>query len=456
MGGRALGRGGAATGLADDSAAVFYNPAGIAQLAASSASASFQMRALEKVTIERGLRAAELGDLDYQGSPVRAVYVSAIAKIGAADVDGFKKHAVAFSIVHPDQQSLSFGGSARADNDFADANITVNDDTVWTGLSYAYSLSPRWSFGISAFWSQRNYEHREAWVTAGDVQLRDYVDPDGNAQSAFGADRFVGSVRKAKLEVNSLVARLGVRHDLSPRWRIGLMLQPPSVALWSSGSVGEQRLSQGADAPGATFPTYYRSNQSVEASSPTPWEVRLGGAYTTASFAMDLDVLLHGPTGSADSPVVALSAPPADDYFGSAPNFPFLFAPQYHTNFIVNAALGAEGMISDVVPWSAGVFTDLSAAPQIEGPSESYALQHVNRYGLSASFGWRDYGYDILIGGAFVFGSGNSLVPDLEVGGYAVSEWSERTFVFFLSGEKSALERAAKSAMKGILEPGAP
>lgn len=55
-----------------------------------------------------------------------------------------------------------------------------------------------------------------------------------------------------------------------------------------------------------------------------------------------------------------------------------------------------------------------------------------------------------------MFGSGNSLVPDLDVGGYAISEWSERTFVFFLSGEKSALERAAKSAMEGIIAPSPP
>ena len=102
------------------------------------------------------------------------------------------------------------------------------------------------------------------------------------------------------------------------------------------------------------------------------------------------------------------------------------------------------------MPWSAGFFTDRSAAPQIDGPSATFALQHVDRYGVTASAGWRDHGYDLLIGGAYVFGSGNSLVPDRDTGGYVVSDWRERSIVFFLSGQKSALKRVAEDAKEWV------
>ena len=101
VGGRALGMAGAATGLADDSASVYYNPAGIATLPGSSASASFQLRALEKVEIGGALSAARLGDLEYDSSPTRAVYASAILALGEVDARGFRHHALAFSTVHP-------------------------------------------------------------------------------------------------------------------------------------------------------------------------------------------------------------------------------------------------------------------------------------------------------------------------------------------------------------------
>jgi long-subunit fatty acid transport protein len=446
VGGQALGMAGAATGLADDSASVYYNPAGIGMLPGSSASASFQLRAFEKIKVGGALSAARLGDLESDSSPTRAVYASAIAKVGDKDANGFRRHALAFSIVHPDQEQISFSGQSHQNNDYAGATVLMSDDTVWTGASYAYASPGSWSLGLSLFWAQREYSHRESWLGARNVVPRDYVDPDGNTASAFAPDQLVASIRQVKLTANSVVVRLGTRLDLTPNWRLGLMLQPPGIALSANADVSEQRLSQNMDAPGAPFATYYQSSQRTNASWPIPWQVRLGGAYASETFTADLDVLLHGPTGSASSPVDQVSAPAADTYFGTPPRFPFLFAPQYYTNFTVNVALGVEGLIGRVVPWSAGVFTDRSAAPNITQPSTTYALQHVNRYGVTASGGWRDLGYDLLIGGAFIFGSGNALVPDLGAVGYSVSDWKERSIVFFLSGQKSALKRAAKAA----------
>jgi long-chain fatty acid transport protein len=454
VGGRALGMGGAATGLADDAGSVYYNPAGLAMLPGSSASASFQLRAIEKVQVGEALNDASLGDLKYSGSPTRAVYASAIAKVGEKDASGFRRHALALSVIHPNQQVLSFSGSTAEGGDFADASIQRDDDTTWTGASYAYTPSDRWAFGLSLFWSQRQYAQREALLSAREVVERPYVDASGQAQSAFGPEQLVGSIRRMSLSAHSLVARIGLRHDFDEHFRFGLMLQPPGVELSASATVAEARTTQNFDAPGAPFSTYYNSSQKTAASSPIPWEVRIGGAYESETFTLDLDVMVHGPSGSESSPIIAAAPPPVDPYFGTAPRFPFFFAPEYYTKLTVNAALGVEGLLARVVPWSVGVFTDRSAAPDVPQASDRYQLEHVDRYGITASVGYRDTGYDVMIGGAYITGSGNALAPDVETAGYTVSDWSERTIVFFLSGQLSALKRAAQD-VTGIGKPDA-
>jgi hypothetical protein len=142
-----------------------------------------------------------------------------------------------------------------------------------------------------------------------------------------------------------------------------------------------------------------------------------------------------------------------DPYFGRAPALPFLLPSSYYTTFVGNVALGVEGVIAGEVPWATGVFTDLSAAAPISGPSNSYAWPDVDRYGVTGSLGWRAKGYDIQIGGSLVLGSGDALVLDAEREGsiYSPSRWHERTFTFFISGIQRAAEDLAESAVKTVL-----
>jgi len=453
VGGRALGMAGAATGLAEDAASVYYNPAGIAQMNGASVSASFQVNAFQKITVDGGLQAAGLADLTHDEQPSLAVYVSAIAKVGEEDANGFRKHALAFSTVNPDQTQLSFGGVGRLDDNFANLNIDSKDNTVWRGLSYAYSLSPRWAFGLSGFWARRELSHREAFILAANVQAQDYTDSQGNVQTAVLTNNLRGDLRTVQMTSDAIVLRLGMRHDLSDHWRLGLMLQPPGLTLSSKATVRQERLTFGVDEPDAPLPTFFDSTQPAAASSPIPWEVRLGGAYLYEDWTVGLDFLLHGPTGSASDPVVAVGPPRVDPYFGRAPALPFILPGSYYTTFVGNVALGVEGVIADVVPWATGVFTDLSAAAPISGPSEIYAWPDVDRFGVTASLGWRAKGYNLQIGGALVLGAGDALVVNTEADGpaYTPSRWHERTFTFFVSGYQRAAQDLAKSAVRTVL-----
>jgi len=61
LGQRAIGLGGAFTGLADDPSAAYYNPAGLVWGGDSALSATFTLNAFDRQTIARGYRTA-LGD----------------------------------------------------------------------------------------------------------------------------------------------------------------------------------------------------------------------------------------------------------------------------------------------------------------------------------------------------------------------------------------------------------
>jgi hypothetical protein len=348
---------------------------------------------------------------------------------------------------------LSFAGAAKIDDRFAHLTIDSKDETVWRGLSYAYSLSPRWAFGLSTFWAHRELQHREAWILASDVLPQDYTDSQGIVHNAVLTDNLRGDQRAVNLTSDAIVVRLGLRHDLSEHWRLGLTIQPPGIALSTSATARQERLTFGVDEPDAPLPTYYDSTQPAAASSPIPWEIRLGGAYLYEDWTIGLDFLLHGPTGSASDPVVAVGPPPVDPYFGRAPALPYLLPSSYYTTFVGNVALGIEGVIADAVPWAAGAFTDLSAAAPINGPSNAYAYPDVDRFGVTGSLGWRAKGYDIQIGGSLVLGAGDALVLDAETEGslYSPSRWHERTFMFFISGIQRAAGDLAESAVKTVL-----
>jgi hypothetical protein len=111
-------------------------------------------------------------------------------------------------------------------------------------------------------------------------------------------------------------------------------------------------------------------------------------------------------------------------------------------------------VIAGVVPWSAGVFTDLSAAQRITGPSATYAWPDVDRFGITASIGWRAPRYTLGLGGALKVGTGNALVVSAQPDepSYAPSRWHERSILFFVSGYQRAAEELAKSAAAGVLK----
>ena len=102
FGERAMGMGGAFTGLASDASAAFYNPAGLAFQMRSQISASISLNAITRVELEDGFR-TEIGDADliHEFNGAVPLFVGMVRKVGSEDDFGFARHALALSTVYP-------------------------------------------------------------------------------------------------------------------------------------------------------------------------------------------------------------------------------------------------------------------------------------------------------------------------------------------------------------------
>lgn len=454
VGERALGMGGAFTGLADDPSASFYNPAGLGQLASSALSGSLSVDAVNSYVVEDGYGSpVGTADLTHDGTPTVPLFVGVVTKLGPKDREGVRPHAIALSTVHPQSVRRSYEVTLvdPATGVHTSLHLSHEETTRWYGPSYALRISPQLAVGISAFLATREIRHEEDEV----IVTTGMRDPDGFFRNA------TLSVRESIVDADAtgVVLRLGVLYEPVDRVRIGVMFQPPAISIDSGSRVFERRSFADllATDPIATF--FHSDQGDLRSDFRVPWELRVGGSYSPFDdFVAALDVSLYGPLGSDTDPVVVAGGAQPDVETGDTPQ-PGIFAvSQYASEVTFNVSAGIETVIAGVVPLRAGVFTDLSAAPPIEGPTDQYRPAHVDGYGASLSVGVRTGGYDVAIGAAGLigFGTGLRLNPapgiDPTPQTYLPADVESRSIYFFLSGAKRAASRLARDVYEGYIE----
>ncbi len=452
LGQRALGMGGAFTGLANDPSAAYYNPAGLAWISDSALSASLTVNAFDRRTVDRGYR-TRIGSrsLEHESEPSLPVFVTLVKKIGRKHPDLKRRHAVALSTFLVDQRKLNFDVELRGQSNGEDIADTFSADreesTIWHGLSYAYRLSERLSLGMSGFLSTTRVRYGQEHISV-----------------ALGAlDRSTGSYEsrtslwetyRARHEVRNLVMRFGVLYETEDDVRLGLMLQPPSIHVKGEANVRARKLTSDIVGmpPSGLFTN--ASESGLPAHSPIPWELRLGASYKPLDWVtVAMDGSLYGKNGSKSSPVVAIGARSADPDTGAVPEAGAFALETWYREMTANVSMGAEAVIENTVAIRGGLFTSLSAAPDVPRASDTYSSADINLYGGALSVGYVASGYDLSLGMAWLFGFGDALAYNVDATGddvYQRTDVYDRTLFIFLSGAKSAVSKLASTADKKL------
>lgn len=443
IGTRAMGMGGAFTGVADDPSAAFHNPAGLGPIERSSTSANLTVIALEGWTLEGGYGTRSgVFDLEHDALPSLPLFVGFVQKFGDRDADGVRQHGVALSIVRPALVRRTF----RVD-DIEPARSLANtlhiqhqDSAQWYGVSYGLRVGHGLSLGIGTWLALRDLRHREEeFVAEGIAPI------DGRRT----ADRFFARYSEAAVDSIDLVLRFGLLWQVDAQWRLGLMFQPGPISLSTTAAISSRL---GVASGEMLTDVRFVELTDLPGQFPMPWQVRLGVSHAfTPLFRMALDVSVYAPMGSA-APIRTFG-PTVIDPVSGEPVRPGRFLPaEWHANATANVSVGIDALIADVVPLSAGVFTDLSAAPSIDGPSAEYRPAQIHGFGASLAAGWRRGDFDVQIGVAGVVGWGTGLGtnpdPDPLPGErYLPRDARRHTLYFFISGT----ERAAATLVREIL-----
>jgi long-subunit fatty acid transport protein len=451
LGQRAAGMAGAFTAVADDPSATYYNPAGLVLTNDLSLLASLTVQAFDKATVAGGYRTSVgKASLNHSTGTSLPTFIAAIKLLGKRDDDGRRRHVLGVSTFTVSQRNLSYDvetrGPTAALPRLETLQVNNTERTVWYGASYAYRLNKRLAFGLSNFFSLSRSSYAETRISADQGTLN----PDGS--SASENNSFDG--RNSKTNVNNLLWRIGALYAYSPRLQFGLMLQTPSVHLRGTASVRDRSLiTVGAPMPRSAV--FNESRSHLSSHNTTPWELRLGSRYALYDWlSVAVDAALYGPSGSKSHPVVTMGPRSVDPDTNASPQIGALQTDSYYRHWNGNISIGASASLPSAVQLRAGLYTDLSSAPRIPKSSASYYDPDVHRFGATLAAGLQSEGFDISLGMIGLVGIGHAMAfstnPDSDQM-YLRTRATDRMFLLFINGVKSAISTLAKRADEGLI-----
>ncbi|HJL06692.1 MAG TPA: hypothetical protein RMH85_33330 [Polyangiaceae bacterium LLY-WYZ-15_(1-7)] len=411
VGDRALGMGGAFTGLASDQAAAWYNPAGLALIDRGTVSGSLLLHAFEDLRLAEGeLRLAQERRSNFP------LFATGVLRVGATEGEGEEAaphHAFGVVVLRPLQVSRRF--ELAVENELGEPSSLFIDELeheTLFGFTWASQLAARWSLGASLVATVRRFEQRETLIGA-------------------PADSDVIAVRTGLTAVksNHLILRVGALYAAG-RFRAGLMIQPPGLPLRQQGRVEEQRVR----ASGAGDTTTFAEVQ-VDARVPVPLIARVGMSYRfERDVTLSVDLQFVGPVGGGafvDAPAPGEEAP-------DEPSAGAFIDLDTERQQVLNGALGFEWRASRGLLLRLGAFTDFSTAREVPATAARYQSPRNHSAGGSGSLGITIQGRDINIGLAGIGGRGRALLLDPRSGverpSYSRVASQRRVIYFFVTG----------------------
>lgn len=431
IGERAIGMGGAFTGIANDPSATYYNPAGIMsggrfQLLGSLSSLVFTRR-----TIDRAFDSEPIdSSFKSTGTTTLPHFIGTVVKMGKEKF-GDRQFAVAFSSLEVARESLGVGFTEVQPEASADLRLGRYYNMRWWGLSFGAQVTRKVSVGFSAFLSRQSGNYDEDLGLAGGGTL----EPTGER---VGGDSVTSSTA-ISVDAYHFVFRLGSLYRINPRWQVGFMFQPPGIPLKQKGNV-YRRLTEDVGTDPSRYFIFDRGE--VPARAPIPFELRVGFEYkintlTTLSF----DASVNGP-GRGGS---VFERPP--ELQGYDAELGAYFANSTTRRWTPNLAIGAEHLFGKVVV-AGGLFTNISAAPEVPATSDVYLHDQVSIFGASFAIGVDAKGYRLTLGATGYYGKGDALalVLDRETlsASYDRTKATISAVVVYIAGAVSVAAKGAK------------
>jgi hypothetical protein len=408
VGERAVGYAGAFTAIADDSSAVFYNPAGLTQLDKSSLSlaAAVYGFANESISLETtgGSGGATLLGSDattFITYPTTAVWIQ---RLRPGDKSGRGRMLAAISLITPfSRVGRSLTPYETAPEDLGNGQTLTErgfevqlaeDDTLWIGLSYAWRPLSWLHVGATAFFTLRSGIYHFYDLAGQTVR-----DVGGNTTLVEGRATRIA----AEFAHYGMVGLLGVLAEPIKGLRVGLTFRTPQLSLGSKLSVN---VIQAARPDINAQVDVLQAQIGGDFNDRKPWRASLGVAYAKRRrFGVSVDFSLYGP--AAPYHVMDLDL----DVTSGEGNglFPL------EQRLIWQLNIGGEYYVLPFLSLRAGFFTNLSSfeGPDSCAPADDRCrekLQNpfgdaIDRFGFAGSVGYELERATITLAASYNFGS---------------------------------------------------
>jgi long-chain fatty acid transport protein len=353
IGERSAGMGGAYTSLADDSTALWYNPAGLARINDLHLNISATGFSYLNTKTEGFYQFPVLGggiqSLDMEESDLSAVAHTLIygKKIGA-------KQAFAFGIFLPYQDSILGNIQANALPALNLGSTSLIDDTVTTSkyyvgmLGYGVEATDRINIGASI-----GFGYYQADLS--NTSILDVDDPSTSFQYLSYDKTHTTNTQYG------MQAGLGAQYEINRNHKLGIYAQTPTWRI--SGKSHSTTISYSVNTTGYTTGNSWTEEDANNDpfKQALPGFISLGYGYEKpGSLSFSLDII----------PIF----PVADDQSG------------FYKNTVVNLKVGLEDYLSKYMIVRTGFFTDFSQQDNLQATANTAEGPKINYYGGTFSF----------------------------------------------------------------------
>jgi long-subunit fatty acid transport protein len=354
-------------GLANDTGAVYYNPAGLTLLPSGRVSVSGAVY-LAFATHTDALVNVDSTNVPFDASGFNTIPSTYVATRRVGD------WVLALSVLVPDSIKLNNRLPFSTPNTRDNIVYSLETSELWLGLSAAHKLDDAWSVGLTLF----GIQHEETQTLGLDLQ------------NAANASVFASSIQQSDLETLGLVAVAGVSYAASDWLRLGLRAQTAFLQVSGSG-------------------TSYQVTHALTSATPTTSGEDVSG---TANYAMPFDFGLGAALMPADWLTLA-----ADASVGLGTSYtPLPQSSIFNQSVTLKVTprfnFGVEARPTPAVPLRFGAFFDPSASGGHPGDA-GYSSE--DYYGVTAGVGLNDEHVRTCAGGFYIWSTG-SATPSGETG----------------------------------------